>query len=415
MKSVNILIRGGGWVNKGAEAMLCTTQQQLTSKLPGSRFFAGLPPAPDTYGASECFSTLPELQGSLISRVLQLGKALLRCPRLLIPLFTDRWATMQAIAGLEKVDVVLDISGFAYSDEWGTSWAARTWTYSLYARCLGKPYVFLPQAWGPFENQTVARFTRDLINWSPLVCVRDQKSLSYVEALLGRGSDQVRLTPDIAFRFKFAPSADGESLIRSLGIGGKGEPLLGIAPNMRVFERMPGSGQDNHYVQLMAKVVRWAWHAGASVVLIPHEISFAKDPQDDRFLCRLIKDAVGDGGVVTVLDGLHSAADVKAVIGNLDMLVGSRFHSIVAALSCSVPPVVLGWSHKYLELMRSVGLEDLVLDYGQPETAALIERIDAAWTRRRELRDQLNERVPEIEAGVDRVFNLVADLIRGAY
>jgi polysaccharide pyruvyl transferase WcaK-like protein len=238
--------------------------------------------------------------------------------------------------------------------------------------------------------------------------------MSYVEKLLGRVPDHVRLTPDIAFEFQSAPSATGEKLIRSLGIGGKGIPLLGIAPNMRVFERMPGSGQENRYVQLMVEVVRWARSVGASVLLIPHEISFAKNPQDDRFLCRLIKDAIGDGGEVAVLDGLYSAADVKAVVGNLDMLVGSRFHSIVAALSCRVPPIVLGWSHKYLELMRSVGLEDLVLDYAQPETSVLIERIDMAWRGRRELQEQLQARVPAVEAEVDRVFDLVAGLIQGS-
>jgi len=316
-----------------------------------------------------------------------------------------------AIEAVNQVDAILDVSGFAYGDVWGAVNAEKTWIYAYYAYKKHKPYIFLPQAWGPFKKRSVARSTRDMIRWSPLVCVRDQQSLSYVKELLGWQDGSVRLTPDVAFSFQPEPPEVGEKLIRELHVGKGGSPLIGIVPNMRVYERMPGSARENRYVQLMADVIQWAWRLGASALLIPHEISFAKDPQDDRFLCRLIKDEVGDGGPVAVLDGMYSASEIKSVIGCIDLLVSSRFHSIVAALSCRIPAVVLGWSHKYVELMRSVDMEDLVLDYDQLEPAYLLDRIDTAWKRRQKLRSRLEARLPAIEDEAGRVFDMVAKLI----
>jgi polysaccharide pyruvyl transferase WcaK-like protein len=36
---------------------------------------------------------------------------------------------------------------------------------------------------------------------------------------------------------------------------------------------------------------------------------------------------------------------------------------MIASLTLNIPPVVLGWSHKYLEVMKQFELEDNVLDY----------------------------------------------------
>lgn len=40
------------------------------------------------------------------------------------------------------------------------------------------------------------------------------------------------------------------------------------------------------------------------------------------------------------------------------MVIGSRYHSLVAALSCGVPCIAIGWSHKYAELMAECDSDD---------------------------------------------------------
>jgi colanic acid/amylovoran biosynthesis protein len=99
------------------------------------------------------------------------------------------------------------------------------------------------------------------------------------------------------------------------------------------------------------------------------------------------------------------------VIGELDMLVGSRYHSIVAALSLRIPPVVLGWAHKYPALMRLVALEEYVIDYRTIIKTVLLKTIKKAWMSRRIISEQLQERMPSVEHRVDRLFDEVAVVI----
>jgi colanic acid/amylovoran biosynthesis protein len=59
---------------------------------------------------------------------------------------------------------------------------------------------------------------------------------------------------------------------------------------------------------------------------------------------------------------------LKAVLSGAKLIVGSRFHSIVGALSSSVPCIALGWAHKYQAIMEDFGVAELMVhDRDPPE------------------------------------------------
>src|SRR5262249_33913841 len=53
-----------------------------------------------------------------------------------------------------------------------------------------------------------------------------------------------------------------------------------------------------------------------------------------------------------------SPSKLKGILGTARVIIGSRFHALVGALSQAVPSVAVGWSHKY---------EMLLSDYGCPQ------------------------------------------------
>jgi polysaccharide pyruvyl transferase WcaK-like protein len=63
--------------------------------------------------------------------------------------------------------------------------------------------------------------------------------------------------------------------------------------------------------------------------------------------------------------GSLNAAQIHKIINACDVHVVSRFHAMVAALNLGIPVLVIGWSHKYLEVMERFGQEDMVVDYKQ--------------------------------------------------
>jgi colanic acid/amylovoran biosynthesis protein len=57
----------------------------------------------------------------------------------------------------------------------------------------------------------------------------------------------------------------------------------------------------------------------------------------------------------------ENSLHLKGVIGQAELVVGSRFHALVSALTQGVPAVGIGWSHKYEMLFGDYGCAELVI------------------------------------------------------
>ncbi len=169
---------------------------------------------------------------------------------------------------------------------WGKAVVKETQAWTEYCDVNNKPYILVP-AWGPFENSEIADPTRIICEKASLFISRDDESsrywLNYKMCLLLQSGRR-----QIAFRFSGDSTVVGRTLIRGLGLG-KDRPIIGMVPNMRVYERLPGVGLNNHYVKLLVALIdHCTAKLGAKVLLMPNEIKVpgASGP-DDRFLSAL--------------------------------------------------------------------------------------------------------------------------------
>jgi polysaccharide pyruvyl transferase WcaK-like protein len=223
------------------------------------------------------------------------------------------------------------------------------------------------------------------------------------------------LAPDIAFRHQGALPEVGSSLLSSLGVNLDARPIIGLTPNMRIYYRTNGEGRTNDYVRFMTEIGRYCiekWNA--TLVLIPHEITAADRPKvDDRYLCGLIELSLANPHQCVSITENYSSDQMKSVIGHLDMVIGSRFHSLVFALSSSVPVVAVGWAHKYSELMELFGLQGNVLEHDRLDWDAMRHMLENAWLSRGATREHLAGRLPNITGQIDEVFDGAATAITG--
>jgi polysaccharide pyruvyl transferase WcaK-like protein len=70
--------------------------------------------------------------------------------------------------------------------------------------------------------------------------------------------------------------------------------------------------------------------------------------------------------------------NIAGLIQKCHFVITSRFHAMVAALGAGIPVAVVGWGHKYTEVMASFGLEGFVLDFGEFNGTALNPIIQAS-------------------------------------
>ena len=77
-------------------------------------------------------------------------------------------------------------------------------------------------------------------------------------------------------------------------------------------------------------------------------------------------------------------------------------HSVIAALSTSVPAVLLGYSHKAKGVLNTLGMGDYVIEFTKsPDDVKSL--ISTAWDKRIELRGSLDQQMPEYKDSALRI------------
>ncbi len=412
----NVLIRGGMFENKGAEAMIRCVQHGIIDRIPDA---IGLldQPRGDSWTSQELRTLRPRIglpsSGRTRHILATLGHGMRVIPR------RGRRALAVALTGVElDLDAVVDISGYGAGDPWVETFRGRVINALLTdLRILdGRdvPFIYLPQSWGPFEKRQSRWDADHKLRTALRLYARDEVSLEWLKTLPSYDESKVSLASDIAFTFKGDGGEVGKKLLTDIGIDVDGPPVIGIVPNMRVYERAPGEGPQNAYIARLIEVTRhFADVVGCQIALMPHEIKTrpSRSP-DDRYLCDIVASEARGAGTVCSATGEYWAEELKAMIGETSLLVSSRFHSIVAAMSLRVPMVSIAWAHKYRELMSSVGLGEYVVEYERLTATSLTDLCDQAWNRRDELKALLDENVPAHETSAHAVIDETVELLQ---
>jgi len=428
-----VVINAGWLANKGNEAMCLTVQTQLAARLPNAEFIlwrpqtedfryaqvAGLVPATLT-SPSMLLERIPRRQS--LAELVWAARWLVakRRPRQVAQLRrSDVRCTLAQQAYLETrlggFDALVDVRGYAYGDVWGLSPFGKVKTLVDYCGANRKPAVFMPQAWGGFEKEETGQAVRDILRGETcrFYC-RDAASAHSLESALGLAEGAMDTHPDIAFLFDQGNAAQGQRVLESMGYG-QARPIVAITPSLRVYERSSGRDVGNEYLRALAELARHCIDRhGLDIVLHANEARRLVAGNDDRHLCRLLAAAVDRPGRCFHTDAVLSAADARVLLGCAELVVGSRYHCFVFALSQGIPCLGISWSHKYGELFRDVGLGECVVEMQNLDAADLCERFDRAWAAREELSRSIRERVEEYRSRLTDLFDSVAADIRAA-
>jgi colanic acid/amylovoran biosynthesis protein len=322
-----IQIRGVEFTNKGAELMLRAIVGKIRQVLPEAKLsmVANTPNAPYVKRA--------ELG---LYQTMWLQRYRIKWSRLGILVPKGIRETYGLVLDTEA-DVVLDASGFSYSDQWGpeaailAAKAIRRW------KARGAKVFFMPQAFGPFTGTRIRDCFKTIVEDADLVFARDEVSFGHIVGLVGP-RDNVRIAPD------FTNLIDGE-------VPHEFDAEVNrfcIIPNYRMIDKTDEEKSRN-YLRFLAICLKYLHEKGAKPYILIHE------GEKDLWLGREILREVGKNtNIVREMNPLY----IKGIIGTSDAVLSSRFHGLVSALSQGVPALGVGWSHKY---------EMLFQDYDYPE------------------------------------------------
>jgi len=291
------------------------------------------------------------------------------------------------------------------------------------ALALRVPVYKLSQAMGPFENYWNRLFARLILGSCRRVYARGDQTLTY---LRGLGIDEMVIAEasDIAFLRTSQDSLTNENsdhmrfLLAELdGFRASGRPVMGVCPSAVIARKTTAQGGD--YVEFLANLVQACVDHDLYVLLFsnsmrehfPHKRKNNDLPYIQETIERL---KVRNASVLSRV--AYTAHDLNAdAIGNLmnacDVTVVSRFHAMVGSLAGCVPTLVLGWSHKYLEVMRQFNQQDWVQDYSSLDDGFVVERLLDMLARREELSIEIRSHRDGIKAFAEQQIEDIVEYV----
>jgi len=383
--------------NRGAEAMLTVCIEQTRRRYPTAECHVltyspkadaawcreHRPPGVFLHSCTPATLLLAWLPGGILCRLFPVLRASLR-PR-----------DGQGIRNLLELDGVVDLAGVAFMD--GREKFLPFNVLTLLPFLLNRvPVVKLSQALGPITSW----LNRCCAGWV----------LPRLTYLASRGRQTSRFLEDFklpAAKWNYAPDT---AFLLEL----PAPPTAMDARNGIVF--MPSSlmakGRPG-YVDLLVGTARVLRSRGFAVHLLAHSWKEGTDkPRNNDYpLCQHIHAALGSPADMHLYGPGLDARALKTALSGHRIAVTSRFHGMIAALDTATPVWVLGWSHKYREVLAEFSVEDCALKTETLDAERLAAIVAAGYAEATVRSERIAARLGQVRAEslgqFDRLFQLL--------
>lgn len=266
------------------------------------------------------------------------------------------------------------------------------------AKLLGKPVYLYAQSFGPYPTGLQRRLAVAGLKQADLILVREAKSKALLDRLGVVGSHVVQV-PDSAFLFQ--PDSQ-PNVAQLLGSKKSGEQLVGIT----VRAWLPGRAQEQYEAAIAAFIERLQRLPHLKVVVIP-QVTSEQQNDDDRHVGNRLQALLGQQERVLFLHQRFSHYDIKALFAQLDYLVGTRFHSVIFALTAGVPAIAIEYEHKTSGIMEDLQLDHWVIPMEAVTTDRLWQLFGQLQKERPAYLRQLQARLPDYIASARTSSELI--------
>lgn len=345
-----IELKGVEFENKGAELMLRGLLQRIEQYWPDAEI--ALTPSAKANFQQRCSV---DAWQKISLRKLYLDLNVLTY---YFPIFLRSYLKKWGIVTEADIDVVIDASGFSYSDQWSPKMSIRHLSGEIERNTkYNKPYVFMPQAMGPFSDPKVRAQIAVSFPKAALVCAREDDTYNFIHEITG-DFDALAQFGDFTNSIKGILPEGFDTTKR----------LACIVPNKNMVNPRNKNKQwlDSYETMILSAV-----HIYKSKGLVPFFLNH-EGLEDGALIERLNTQLNEPLMVVEELDPIK----VKGIIATSSAVLCSRFHGCISALSNGIACLSTSWSHKYERLHEGYKAQEFLLkaDVSESELEELIDK-----------------------------------------
>lgn len=323
---------------------------------------------------------------------------------------------------LRACRALLDVSGISFHD--GRLGVLIYNVFCIWPALLMKvPVVHLSQARGPFKHPLNRLLSKLFLSACRHSYARGRITAELM-AELGLAPHKWSEAADIAFSFRDGDSltVEGEAetqaaLARIQDAKAQGRTVVAVSPSSVVLGKTEKAQID--YLGILARAVRHLQASGRDVIVLPNATRAGQSGlrNNDIPVIEALRERLeesGDGETDAVIWITHdlNTDGIRSLIASCELLITSRFHAMVAGLSLQTPVFVVGWSHKYEEVLEMFGCSEDAIDFASLDAGLLpaLDRMIAACPERRK---RIAAALPDVQASSLRQFEQLQERLFG--
>lgn len=318
------------------------------------------------------------------------------------------WVRSRACRAMLNSDVVVDVAGISFADGRGVPITVYNSLMTGIPLLLGVPTVKAAQALGSFNTQPNKLLAQIVLPRLSAICARGARTREHLNSLkLSNVTD----VADLAFSLE--ESASLPPLVQAQ-MPSNGQQFIVVMPSAVVKGLYEATGAN--YVEAMATLVQ-AIRATSqlSVVIVPHSyrVGQGEGRMNDGPVCREVTAACADDSQVIGIDADLTAGELRRIVSLSKVLVTSRFHAMISGLATCTPTVVVGWSHKYREVLDDFGLADFGMDSAElSHPQRIVQKVQFALQNCDVISSQIEKALPAVREKSARNFEVIAQVVR---
>jgi colanic acid/amylovoran biosynthesis protein len=333
----------------------------------------------------------------------------------------------------QNADIIIHLGTNLYSEDFGTRGFLEHSKDILFALLLKKPIVMYAESIGPFNSIMSKSIAKGLLNKVNLITLREEVSQKYLMEL-GVNKPPVYVTADPAFLLKPATESRITEILKAESIESTVRPVIGItlssATNLKEATRksrvvalinqiymlaryfLPESvincllGIFKHVgyyssfktryvtrIEMTSIIDHIIDNLNVDIMLIPHirrEGIF-----EDNDIAWEIRRAAKNRDRIKVIRNIYTSEELKGIIGMCDMLISSRMHAAIAAISQCIPTVLVPVSQRHHGIMEMTGQGKYICKGFTFDE--VIPKVEEVWSNRENIRSEMQSRIRKIQ------------------
>ncbi|MBI6004193.1 polysaccharide pyruvyl transferase family protein [Clostridium perfringens] len=279
--------------------------------------------------------------------------------------------------------------------------------YQMYINSkFDKPVILWGTSIEPFKNNIVKYFTEKQLNNLTHIFPRETITYDYLKESDIK-EDKFTIIPDMAFmlenkdeKFEFINKLRDEF-----------DCLFGLTVREWSFPNVENAGKakENYINAICETIIEFSEEKNAVFIFIP-QVIFEGD--DDSIVANEIRDRLPKKYKKHFIINKEdwSPVQIKSIIGNFDMFVGTRMHSNIFATSMAVPTVAIAYEKKTNGIMETVGLSDYIVEIDTITSKELIDKINKCYKNREFIHQSLEKRILEVREEILNKSEFIKEL-----